>query len=54
MNKEFLDYIYAISLLIGIFGGLFYGTQFLVKNFKTSQKKKRSNWKMDKRRSCRG
>lgn len=43
MNKEFQDYIYAISLLIGIFGGLFYGTQFLVKNFKTSQKKKRQD-----------
>ncbi|WP_026967431.1 hypothetical protein [Algoriphagus terrigena] len=41
MNKEYLDFIYAISLVIGIFGGLFYGIQILYKNFKTAQKKRR-------------
>lgn len=41
MNKDYLDYISAISLLIGIFGGLFFGIQILYKNFKTAQAKRR-------------
>lgn len=48
MNKDYLDYIYAISLLIGIIGGIFFGIKLLYKSFKSTQRKRREqvigNW----------
>ena len=41
MNKDYLDVIYAISLAIGIIGGIFFGIKTLFKSFKTAQKKRR-------------
>lgn len=41
MNKDYLDIISAISLLIGILGGIFFGIKTLYKSFKTAQRKRR-------------
>lgn len=45
MNKEYLDFIYAISLVIGIFGGLFYDIQILYKTLKLPKRKDANNLK---------
>lgn len=43
MNKDYLDYIYALSLIIGILSGIFFGIKTLYKSFKTAQRKRREH-----------
>ena len=41
MNKEYLDIISAISIVIAIIGGIFYGIGFIYKSYKSTQRKRR-------------